>query len=86
MAILLRHEDVAGLLSTDDVWDQPGVTAASSYVIPYEEMDRWARERELWALRIELVVHAGGDILQSKLEEVVGVSRQPARTRLNIDS
>ena len=43
-------------------------------------------ERELWALRIELVVHAGGDILQSKLEEVVGVSRQPARTRLKIDN
>jgi glycosyltransferase involved in cell wall biosynthesis len=36
-----------GLLQSDDVWDQPGVTAASNYLIPFEEMDRWAREHEL---------------------------------------
>ena len=42
-----------GLLSTDDVWDQPGVTAASNYLIPFEEMDRWAREHELEAVMFD---------------------------------
>lgn len=39
-----------GMLSRDDVWDQPGVTAASHYLMPYEEMERWAREHELDAV------------------------------------
>ncbi len=30
-----------GALSRDDVWDQPGVTAAASYEITGEEMERW---------------------------------------------
>ncbi len=36
-----------GLLATDDVWDQPRVTPASHYLIPYEETERWVREHEL---------------------------------------
>jgi 1,2-diacylglycerol 3-alpha-glucosyltransferase len=36
-----------GLIERGDVWDQPGVTEASRYLIPGEEMERWAREREL---------------------------------------
>ena len=39
-----------GMLSREDVWDQPGVTEASHYFIPAEEMERWAREHELDAV------------------------------------
>ena len=39
-----------GMLSREDVWDQPGVTEASHYLIPVEEMERWAREHELEAV------------------------------------
>jgi 1,2-diacylglycerol 3-alpha-glucosyltransferase len=35
------------LIERRDVWDQPGVTEASHYLIPPEEMERWAREHEL---------------------------------------
>ncbi len=42
-----------GHLQTDDVWDQPGVTAASHYLIPYEEMERWARQHELDAVMFD---------------------------------
>jgi len=42
-----------GLLAADDVWDQPGVTAASNYLIPYQEMERWAREHELDAVMFD---------------------------------
>jgi glycosyltransferase involved in cell wall biosynthesis len=38
------------LIERGDVWDQPGVTAASHYSIPAEEMERWARENELEAV------------------------------------
>jgi glycosyltransferase involved in cell wall biosynthesis len=34
-------------IAEDDVWDQPGVTRASAYRIPAEELERWAREHEL---------------------------------------
>jgi 1,2-diacylglycerol 3-alpha-glucosyltransferase len=36
-----------GLIERGDVWDQPGVTGASHYLVPAEEMERWAREHEL---------------------------------------
>jgi 1,2-diacylglycerol 3-alpha-glucosyltransferase len=36
-----------GLIERGDVWDQPGVTEASHYLIPAAEMERWAREHEL---------------------------------------
>jgi 1,2-diacylglycerol 3-alpha-glucosyltransferase len=36
-----------GLIERGDVWDQPEVTEASRYLIPGEEMERWARERGL---------------------------------------
>jgi glycosyltransferase involved in cell wall biosynthesis len=36
-----------GLIERGDVWDQPAVTEASHYLIPAEEMERWAREHEL---------------------------------------
>ena len=39
-----------GALSRDDVWDQPGVTAAANYLITAEEMESWARENELEAV------------------------------------
>jgi len=34
-------------VAEDDVWDQPGVTRASAYKIPGEELEAWAREHEL---------------------------------------
>ena len=36
-----------GLIERGDVWDQPGVTEASHYLIPAAEMERWAGEHEL---------------------------------------
>jgi glycosyltransferase involved in cell wall biosynthesis len=39
-----------GLIERDDVWDQPGVTEASHYTIPADEIERWAREHELEAV------------------------------------
>jgi len=36
-----------GLIARGDVWDQPGVTEASHYLIPGKEMERWARQHEL---------------------------------------
>ena len=38
------------LIERGDVWDQPGVTEASHYSIPGDEMERWARENELEAV------------------------------------
>src|SRR6266487_3498013 len=38
------------LIERGDVWDQPGVTEASNYSIPLEEMEGWARENELDAV------------------------------------
>ena len=38
------------LIERGDVWDQPGVTEASHYTIPAEEIERWAREHELEAV------------------------------------
>src|SRR5436190_19752203 len=38
------------LVERGDVWDQPGVTEASHYLISAEEMERWAREHELEAV------------------------------------
>lgn len=35
------------LIERGDVWDQPGVTEASHYDMPVEEMERWARENHL---------------------------------------
>jgi 1,2-diacylglycerol 3-alpha-glucosyltransferase len=32
-----------------DVWDQPGVTVASKYRIPADELERWSRENEIEA-------------------------------------
>ena len=37
-------------LSRDDVWNQPGVTAAANYLITAQEMEAWARENELDAV------------------------------------
>jgi len=39
-----------GLIERGDVWDQPGVTEASHYEIPAEEIERWAREHEVEAV------------------------------------
>jgi 1,2-diacylglycerol 3-alpha-glucosyltransferase len=39
-----------GALANDDVWNQPGVTAAANYRITAEEMEGWARENELDAV------------------------------------
>jgi 1,2-diacylglycerol 3-alpha-glucosyltransferase len=36
-----------GLIERGDVWDQPGVTEASDYLIPAEELERWARDHDL---------------------------------------
>jgi 1,2-diacylglycerol 3-alpha-glucosyltransferase len=41
---------MSGALSSDDVWDQPGVTEGSAYDIPMEEYASWAE-----ANRIEVV-------------------------------
>jgi 1,2-diacylglycerol 3-alpha-glucosyltransferase len=38
------------LIERGDVWDQPGVTEASQYSIPAEEIERWARRHELEAV------------------------------------
>ncbi|MDX6638009.1 MAG: hypothetical protein QOJ01_1520 [Solirubrobacterales bacterium] len=38
------------MLSRDDVWAQDGVTEASHYLIPFEEMERWARGNQLEAV------------------------------------
>ena len=38
------------IIERGDIWDQPGVTEASHYLIPSEEMERWAREHELEAV------------------------------------
>lgn len=35
------------LIERGDVWDQPGVTEASHYSIPVEEIEAWARENRL---------------------------------------
>jgi 1,2-diacylglycerol 3-alpha-glucosyltransferase len=39
-----------GALSREDVWDQPGVTAAANYLITAEEMAAWAHENALEAV------------------------------------
>jgi glycosyltransferase involved in cell wall biosynthesis len=39
-----------GALARDDVWDQPGVTAAANYLITSAELEGWARENELDAV------------------------------------
>ncbi len=37
-------------VSRDDVWDQPSVTRASRFEIPWREYARWARENDLAAI------------------------------------
>jgi glycosyltransferase involved in cell wall biosynthesis len=34
-------------IDREDVWDQPGIDEASHYKIPADELERWAREREI---------------------------------------
>ena len=38
-----------GALDRDDVWDQPGVTAASAYEIPGSEYEAWAGDNSIEA-------------------------------------
>lgn len=37
-------------IARDDVWDQPSVTRASRFEIPWREYERWARENDLAAI------------------------------------
>ena len=37
-------------VAQDDVWDQPAVTRASHFEIPWREYARWARENDLDAI------------------------------------
>jgi glycosyltransferase involved in cell wall biosynthesis len=37
-------------VARDDIWDQPGVTRASRFEIPWREYARWAREHQLDAV------------------------------------
>ena len=37
-------------IASDDVWDQPSVTRASRFEIPWREYERWARDNDLDAI------------------------------------
>ncbi|MCK4911325.1 MAG: glycosyltransferase family 4 protein [Thermodesulfovibrionales bacterium] len=42
-----RKFDLPGVVDTTDVWDQPGVTAASDHNIPAREYVQWARDNSI---------------------------------------